>query len=151
MIQLIYTSVTRLPLSGIDISRMLLQSRVNNAIDEITGVLLYRSDAFMQLLEGEEAAVNARFAKIAMDPRHCGVQILRRTAVSIRTFPDWPMGFVHFDKGHSHEPVGLADYFDKKGRPSAGVGESALRLLSEFRYGNWRRYVDRGYAPAIAR
>jgi len=151
MLQLIYTSTALTPFTSPELSRLLLLARVNNQLAEITGMLVQRSNAFMQLLEGETAAVEQLFAKIANDPRHCAVQVLRRAQVETRTFPDWSLGFAQFPKGRAGEPVGLQQFFETKGQPFPGAGEAALQLLNEFRYANWRRIVDRGYAPVFAR
>jgi len=150
MIQLIYTSTVRVPFSGAEMSRLLLKARAENEVAEITGMLLYRRDSIMQLIEGEEQAVDALFSRILLDPRHAGIQILRRATIQNRTFPGWSMGFVHFDKGRTYEPNGLAEFFEKKGRPAPSAGEAALKLLSDFRFG-WLRSVDRGYSPVVAR
>lgn len=151
MLQLIYTSSARVPFTGVDMSRLLLKARVNNDLVGITGMLLWRTDAFMQLLEGEESVVEELFSRILADPRHGAIQVLRRVSITENTFPGWSMGFAHFEKGSMDEPAGLEDFFETKGRPTSRIGEAALQLLSRFRYVNWRRHVDRGYAPVTAR
>ncbi|WP_437225500.1 BLUF domain-containing protein [Planctomicrobium sp. SH661] len=151
MIHLIYTSTARAPLSGVELSRLLLKSRVSNDIAGVTGILLHRGDSFMHLLEGEEEAVEETFARIAADPRHCGVQVLLKGPTEERMFPTWSLGFIRFENSRVEEPVGLQEFFEKKGRPTAQLGQTAIQLLSCFRFGHWRRHVERGQSPVVAR
>jgi hypothetical protein len=58
MIQLVYLSSTRWLLTPGDITSILESSLRNNARDNITGILLYRSGSVLQLLEGEEDLVH---------------------------------------------------------------------------------------------
>ena len=90
MKQLIYRSepfgFDRATLAGI-----LMTARRNNRRDDITGALLCRSDLYLQLIEGPEAAIDAAFARIAVDDRHCDVGLLLSRSVDERLFPGWEM------------------------------------------------------------
>ncbi|WP_437187639.1 BLUF domain-containing protein [Planctomicrobium sp. SH668] len=151
MIQLVYTSIARAPLSGVELSRLLLKSRANNEISGVSGLLLLRSEGFLHLLDGEESDVEQTFTRIAADPLHCGIQIVRRAYVPAATFPEWSLGFSDLNKCRMEMPAELLNFFSKKGRPSRQAGEIALQFMKEFRYGQLRRQVDVGYSPVIAR
>lgn len=90
LIQLIYSSrpfgFDEAALNGI-----LLIARRNNSRDAITGALICRQDLYLQLLEGPEAAVEARYGSIARDDRH--LEVVRRVSrrVTERLFPNWAM------------------------------------------------------------
>jgi Sensors of blue-light using FAD len=71
-------------------------ARKNNIRDGITGCLICREDLYLQLLEGDCAAVMRTFARITKDDRHTSVTKLLLGDVSIRLFPDWAM---------KHDPV----------------------------------------------
>ena len=91
--QLIYVSkpthVKRDDLAGIqDISGR------NNKRDHITGLLLYSADFFIQVLEGDRAAVSKTFARIYGDERHCDVELVSCRDVDRRDYPDWDMHYV---------------------------------------------------------
>ena len=90
MKQLIYRSqpfgFERAMLAGI-----LVQARHNNRRDGITGALVCRQDLYLQLVEGPEAAIDALYAKIVADDRHCDVTPLLTETVSTRMFPEWEM------------------------------------------------------------
>lgn len=58
---------------------------------DITGLLISTSGYFAQILEGPESGVEAVMARIAVDPRHHEVRIIRRSDVSERRFPHWRM------------------------------------------------------------
>jgi hypothetical protein len=90
MIQLIYSSRP----FGFDDAAMnaiLLTARRNNARDDITGALICRHDLYLQLLEGPQAAVEARYVGIARDDRH--LEVVKRVSrpVTDRMFPHWAM------------------------------------------------------------
>ncbi len=90
MIQLIYSSRP----FGFDDSTLngiLMRARWNNPRDAITGALICRRDLYLQLLEGPQAAVEARYEKIARDDRH--LEVVKRVSRQIneRMFPNWAM------------------------------------------------------------
>ena len=47
----------------------------------------------MQVLEGEELAVNATFSRIQVDPRHRGILVLLKQHLPQRQFEGWSMAF----------------------------------------------------------
>lgn len=92
MRQLLYASNTSRDVTQDVLDDILAKSRRNNARDGITGMLLYIEGGFMQVLEGEEAAVGAAYERIARDKRHWNTQILLDRAAP-RAFGQWSMGF----------------------------------------------------------
>lgn len=66
----------------------------NNPRDHISGMLLFTSDFFVQLLEGSREAISRRFLKIAMDTRHADVEILSSNVSDVRIFDRWSMHYV---------------------------------------------------------
>jgi hypothetical protein len=62
MFFLIYRSVATIVPSEADLAQLLEHARPANDTRGITGMLLYQNGRYMQLLEGEEAAVRALFA-----------------------------------------------------------------------------------------
>lgn len=71
-----------------------------NAQHAITGLLCYGNGHFVQVLEGEAAAVEALFARIRADRRHHQVHVLSRGVGPARRFEDWRMAFA---KSQPHE------------------------------------------------
>lgn len=76
------------------VDRILQKSRINNARDEITGILLYKNKMFLQVLEGSETAVQKCLTRIRTDHRHYGTGIILTVKSDKRIFPYWQMGFV---------------------------------------------------------
>ncbi|MCO8270082.1 BLUF domain-containing protein [Actinoplanes sp. TRM 88003] len=91
--QLIYRSrKNSLPPSGIFEIRD--SARRNNAENDVTGVLLFNRDYFLQCLEGDAQVVTATFRTISGDTRHSEVTLIAVHDVAERSFPDWSMGLV---------------------------------------------------------
>ena len=70
---------------------ILVQARRNNRRDAITGALICRHDLYLQLIEGAAPAIDALYARIAADDRHCDVRLLLTETVAARMFPGWDM------------------------------------------------------------
>ena len=75
----------------------------------------------MQALEGEKRVVNELLARIARDPRHCGLAVLLQQDRPDREFGAWSMAFRDLNASESETPgysefmnVGLTDrrFFD---------------------------------------
>lgn len=76
---------------------LLDRSRQRNAGCGLTGMLLYSSQSFLQMVEGEADAIEATYARIRADERHTNLRLLMDAEVPGRLFPDWTMGFEHVD------------------------------------------------------
>lgn len=91
--QLCYTSTAARDMQREDLVELLRISRAKNQALGITGLLLFSADRFVQLLEGDEAAVRAIYARICADSRHHEVATIFEREVEARECPDWSMGF----------------------------------------------------------
>ena len=93
MFYLIYVSSAVRPFLPSELVDLLSKSHRYNTEAGITGMLLYKDGNFMQVIEGEEQAVLALYAKIQCDIRHRGIITLLQGPLAERQFPDWSMGF----------------------------------------------------------
>ena len=95
MFQLIYTSREKQAFDPLDLKSLLLHARIRNHEVGVTGILIYHSGMFLQVLEGEAAAVESIFSRVEKDARHHDIRVLGRnaTAGKRRMFGDWSMGF----------------------------------------------------------
>lgn len=59
----------------------------------LTGALLFTGTYFAQVLEGNEATVDALMATIYLDERHEDVKIVDYGPIKARRFPDWSMAY----------------------------------------------------------
>lgn len=93
MHQIIYMSQAKesMPLTTLVV--ILMQARALNEQHHITGMLVYGQGQFMQLIEGEEAAVTGLYERISRDPRHRNVFKLADKAIAERSFSQWSMAF----------------------------------------------------------
>lgn len=73
------------------LASILAASRIRNAQNNITGALICRPDIYIQLLEGPTGKVETLFERIQNDDRHVDVQLLVRSKIEDRLFPDWAM------------------------------------------------------------
>ena len=90
-VQLIYASQLNGELSLKDIREIVEKANVNNAKLGVTGLLIYRSGYFLQVLEGSQECVNALYLKIAGDSRHEDIRILNFSKIINRNYPNWNM------------------------------------------------------------
>lgn len=95
--QIIYLSRPTEPVTFELLESISRISRLRNPALEITGLLLYGSGRFMQLVEGPESNVRALLDKVGSDPRHTEVEILFDRDIAKRFYPDWYMGVYNID------------------------------------------------------
>ena len=88
--QYLYIS-TAPSLSREEVDAILASSQRNNAVRDVTGLLLYNGRNFLQLLEGEESELVSLMVRISHDPRHTGISMIDRKTVEQRACPDWAM------------------------------------------------------------
>lgn len=91
--QIVYGSTEAHAFSHAELVELLRIARVNNTRLGVTGMLLYHDHSFMQILEGEQAVVEALVAKISGDPRHRGFTMFHQGQVPAREFGEWSMAF----------------------------------------------------------
>lgn len=99
----IYVSRAGKPMDAAALESQLTLSREKNTASGITGTLIYRyspaggSGHFVQMLEGDEAAVRALDEKIRRDRRHHTILLLAEGEIQARMFSEWAMGFKNVD------------------------------------------------------
>lgn len=93
LIELVYTSNAIDEISQNDLDDILASSRMNNHEHDITGMLTYDDEVFLQILEGPRTAVMSLLNKIQKDPRHFNVSILYQSNIEERAFGNWQMAF----------------------------------------------------------
>jgi len=135
LFHLVYASSATEPFSREHLLALLEISRRNNAKVDITGMLLYRDGNFMQVLEGEEAAVRGVHVKIARDPRHRGLLTLLEGPIESRSFAGWRMGFRELNRRELESNPGYTEFLNDdwlSPKMTENPGR-AMRLLETFR------------------
>jgi len=105
MRRVIYASQSVHDFDPDELVALLEAARANNERAGLSGMLLYCSQSFLQLLEGDAATLEETYARIAADPRHRNLRLLADTEVSAPLFPDWTMGFEHVNDEDLAEDV----------------------------------------------
>ncbi|WAT17659.1 BLUF domain-containing protein [Aurantiacibacter sp. MUD11] len=91
MLSLIYVSVASAGLTAADVTTLAERAAANNAKHDVTGMLAYNSQSFMQLLEGDGAHVLSIMRRIEQDDRHGSITYIRQHDREHRECPDWSM------------------------------------------------------------
>ena len=91
---LTYTSLARLDLHDGDLLDILAVARDLNALDGISGLLVFNGTHFLQVLEGSPDALDDLLERLRRDPRHSGLEVREEKPIEERSFPDWSMQLV---------------------------------------------------------
>ena len=91
--RVIYTSVPQEDISPKDINDILGSARQNNDQRNVSGLLIYSSNVFIQALEGVPEDVAEILNRIKADTRHHSIEVVTDATVEGRVFEDWSMGF----------------------------------------------------------
>ncbi len=118
MIRLTYASTAIKDFSPENLLALLKTCRINNGAKNITGILLYSHGTFFQVLEGDEAAIDATFDSIKKDKRHKDVTLIEKLPITERAFPYWSMGFEKLEGKELSEMEGLNNFFEKDFTPA---------------------------------
>jgi hypothetical protein len=131
LVRLVYVSQVGSNFSDVDISQILEKAQTSNQELDVTGILLFTSEHFVQCLEGSRPAVNSLYNKIIQDPRHHDVQILLYNDAYSREFADWRMGYVgatQFNQDAWMQFLPSTDF-----NPAAMGGHNCLKMLLSLR------------------
>ena len=101
---LTYTSLASLDLTADDLEDIHRTALRLNALDGVTGLLVFNGTRFLQIIEGADAAIDDLVLRLRRDNRHSGFEIRDERNVETRSFPDWSMELVRVS----------ASYFEAK-------------------------------------
>ena len=104
-----YTSLARLDLQESDLEDIHRVAREQNALDGVTGLLVFNGTHFLQIIEGSEKAIEDLIERLRRDPRHSGFEIRDRRKVEARSFPDWSMELVRVKASYFEARDTIAD------------------------------------------
>jgi hypothetical protein len=133
MRQLLYVSSTARDIAPADLDAILAASRANNALLDITGLLLHIDGGFLQILEGDELAVREVYHRISADRRHWNTHVLLDRELAVRAFAGWSMGF-ETPRADDPETAGMFGVTREAilGRLSPGAGKVVAVMLETF-------------------
>jgi len=101
-----------------DMGALMEDAKLYNKSHGVTGALWYDGSRFLQLLEGDKAAINSVFRRIANSRYHRDIDVLCFSEVEDRIYKDWAMSYFG-SESHNRE---VAEEF-------AGGSDLCLRSL----------------------
>lgn len=120
LIHLVYSSTAVHPMTRQDLVHLLEQAREKNQRLNVTGMLLYQDQSFVQILEGARPDVEAVYQSILRDPRHRDVTLLMKNLVESREYSSWNMKFSNLEtldldkvpgyETYAKQPTGLKQF-----------------------------------------
>ncbi len=132
--RLVYVSSAVEELGDEVLDEILASSVRHNSPQQVTGMLLYSKGGFMQVLEGDEAAIDETFLRIKSDARHHAIFVLSKEPVGGRDFSGWSMGFRRLTTTDVQMLQGFAPFFTGDFEAAQfGIHRGvALELLKQF-------------------
>ena len=121
---LTYTSLARLDLQASDLEAIHRTAREVNALEGISGLLIFNGTHFLQIIEGAPDAIDELLDRLRRDPRHNGLEVRDEQQVERRSFPDWSMELVRVKAGYFEARETIADRL-----PDTVPEEIQLRLF----------------------
>lgn len=109
LIHIVYVSCSRKKLSEIELDDILSEIRPKNRKNNITGLLLYNDEIFIQVLEGKSEIINNLYERLKNDDRHVNVVTILKENIKQRSFPDWSMGYHKLSKEESKKLPGYSN------------------------------------------
>lgn len=131
LVRLVYTSTISEGFGSKDVEGILDSARKNNKKNNVTGLLCFSHNIFLQCLEGSRTKVNSTYHAILNDARHEKVIMLDYKEIVEREFDSWSMGYV--PTSSLTEPANIKYSGTPDFNPYEMSGESALRLLCKLR------------------
>jgi hypothetical protein len=92
--QVVYISQATEACTESELNELVEVSRRNNKKHSITGAMLYLENSFIQVIEGEDAAISYLLHTLRADTRHLDIRILSDKLAQVRNFQNWSMGIV---------------------------------------------------------
>lgn len=123
----LYMSSATREMTPDEIDRLLDGARQRNQARGVTGALLHYGGRFVQVLEGEPAAVDHCFEQIRRDPRHQGITRLHAGPIPASRFPGWSMRYV---STHGAPDRAVSEFLDQlQKEPTPAAIDQAIQLL----------------------
>jgi hypothetical protein len=126
---LTYTSRARLDLRDEDLAAVHETARHLNALDGISGLLLFDGSRFLQIVEGTEDAIDNLIERLRRDPRHSAFEVRDERYVEQRSFPDWSMELMRVSAGYGNAGEEVATMLPAA--VAAPVRELVLRMTGQ--------------------
>ncbi len=94
-----YISHLALPWDRTSLDAMVAKAAEFNAHAEVTGILLFDGQRFLQYLEGPEEGLGEAYHRVRISPSHSDLIVLSQGQVRRRLVPHWRMHWLLADPG----------------------------------------------------
>ena len=125
-----YISDSRINKSITDFNNLIEKAKINNAKNNITGILVYRNNNFLQVFEGSPETVDTIFDKIRMDQRHQNIFKIIDTSIDQRIFEEFNFGFTVV--GDNNALQNLSDYLDWLRHADNMIANEIVTMVENF-------------------
>ena len=126
---LAYTSRAKLDLTERDLSDVHLSARRCNALDGVTGLLVFDGIRFLQIIEGAEVAIDELVERLRRDQRHTALEVRDVRLMEARSFSGWSMELVRVSAGYKAARTELASILPEN--TALAVRQLAMRMSDE--------------------
>lgn len=106
------------------------KAKLNNAKNNISGVLIYHNGNYLQVLEGNENDVNKTYERIAKDTRHKNIIKVINANVEQRIFEDYNFGFTIVRSSSEFEE--LNDYLNWLKNADHQIANRLIKMVENF-------------------
>ena len=123
---LAYTSHAAWDLQATDLESIHRTARESNALNGVTGLLVFNGTHFLQVIEGAEAAIDDLLERVRRDRRHSGLEVIDERTIENRSFPDWSMELMRVESSYFEAKKTI------KGRIPATLAPEVLDRIYRF-------------------
>ena len=110
---LTYTSLAAIDLVADDLEAIHRTARDINALEGVTGLLIFNGTNFLQIIEGAPNAIDDLVERLRRDRRHSGLEIRDEHEIEERSFPDWSMELVRVSMSYFEARDTIIDHLPK--------------------------------------
>jgi len=130
---LVYCSKASEEFTSDDLEPIAHTAQAFNLRNEISGMLLYSGENFLQVLEGPLPLLELLYNKIKKDPRHHDIERLICAPTAERLFGQWAMGVLDASGTAWFDRDKVRRICDQAPSDHAAAGRAALTVLKVFR------------------
>lgn len=109
------------------VGALVLDSGMRNAACGLTGALLFTGSVFVQVLEGDAAAIEHTFERICNDLRHRRVTLIEFSRAPARVFGPWSMAGIRGDD----QAQAMFPAFGDGAAVGAAAADAAVALMRD--------------------
>ena len=133
LMQVVYISNSSRRFSDAKLADMLGDFRRNNERHNITGLLIYFKQSFLQIFEGPKESVEKLWRNIRNDERHVLVTRIHYRKIDSRMFSEWSMAFENVEHDSDVYVDGHVRLLQAERALSTNSQDEIVKLISAFK------------------